>query len=308
MLKRILIYSCFLLSSARAYNQTDTLVKTDSLKKVNADTLNKANANALSNVNADSFRDLNAERPEKVYKIKPGVDIPITLAGIAWSAYAFPKIYDKPSIPVAKINSLNKNDLNGFDRWAAGKYSESADKTSDLFFYGSIPTPLLLFLDRDIRKDALKVSFMYLETFAVTGLFYTGSAYFVDRIRPFAYNTAVPMDERTNGNTKNAFLAGHPALVGTATFFMAKVYSDYHPDSKFKYALYGFAIAATGTTAYLRHKAGKHFPSDLLTGTTLGVASGILMPHLHKNKFYERHVRLLPYTGNAHGLTVLYKL
>jgi membrane-associated phospholipid phosphatase len=88
---------------------------------------------------------------------------------------------------------------------------------------------------------------------------------------------------------------------------MAKVYGDYHPDSKFKYALYGFAIAATGTTAYLRHVAGKHFPSDLVVGTAMGTLTGILVPHFHKNKFYSKHVRLLPYTGNAHGLTVLYK-
>ena len=246
----------------------------------------------------------------EVYKLKLAVDIPVTTAGIAWSAFAFPKIYDKPTPSEAIILGLRKEDLNGFDRWAAGKYSESADKTSDLLFYGSIPVPLLLFIDRDIRRDALKISFMYLESMAVTGLFYTGTAHFVDRYRPFAYDKTgkVPMHEKLNGNTKNSFLGGHPALVGTATFFMAKVYGDYHPDSKFKYALYGVAVAATGTTAYLRHRAGKHFPTDLLTGTTLGVLSGVLIPHLHKNKTFDRHVMLLPYSGNAHGLTMIYKL
>jgi membrane-associated phospholipid phosphatase len=116
------------------------------------------------------------------------------------------------------------------------------------------------------------------------------------------------MDERTDGITKNSFLAGHPCLVATTTFFMAKVYSDYHPDSHLKYVLYGAAIAATGTTAYLRHIAGKHFPSDLLTGMTVGTLVGILVPQVHKNKKINTRVTLLPFTGDAHGVTVLYKL
>ena len=276
MLKRILIYAALFFTSTHAFSQYDSSRAT-------------------------------RRSSDEVYKLNLAVDIPLTAAGVGWSIYAFPKIYDKPSSTEAEILRLNKSDINGFDRWAAGMYNEKADKNSDLLFYGSIPLPLLLFADKDIRRDALKISFLYLETFAVTGIFYTGSAYVFDRYRPFAYGDKAPMLEKINGNTKNSFLGGHPALVGTATFFMAKVYGDYHPDSKFKYALYGFAIAATGTTAYLRHVAGKHFPSDLLTGTTLGVLSGILVPHLHKNKYFNEHVRLLPYGGNAKGLTVLYK-
>lgn len=276
MLKRIIICATVFFSSTHAFSQYDS---------------SRANNN----------------RSGEVYKLKLAVDIPVTAAGVAWSTYAFPIIYDKPSSTEAEILRLNKADINGFDRWAAGMYNEKADKNSDLLFYGSIPLPLLLFADKDIRKDALKISFLYLETFAITGIFYTGSAYLFDRYRPFAYGDKAPMLEKINGNTKNSFLGGHPALVGTATFFMAKVYGDYHPDSKFKYALYGFAIAATGTTAYLRHIAGKHFPSDLLTGTAMGVLSGILVPHFHKNKHFNEHVRLLPYGGNQKGLTVLYK-
>src|SRR5690349_19265624 len=92
MLKRIFFYSALLLTSSIAYSQTDT------------------------------GYNRGADKPGQVYLLKPGVDIPVTVAGIAWSAFAFPKIYDKPSIPVSTINSLNKNDLNVFDRWAAGKY------------------------------------------------------------------------------------------------------------------------------------------------------------------------------------------
>jgi len=113
-----------------------------------------------------------------------------------------------------------------------------------------------------------------------------------------------------DGNYKNAFFAGHVAVVATSTFFMAKVYNDYHPDSKFKYVLWGGAVLATGTMGYLRHIAGKHFPTDILVGTAVGTLSGILVPGLHKNKNNEdRAWRLSPAIGNGYsGLTFNYTI
>jgi membrane-associated phospholipid phosphatase len=117
------------------------------------------------------------------------------------------------------------------------------------------------------------------------------------------------MGDRMSGNARNSFLGGHPALVATSSFFVAKVYSDYHPDSKFKYVLYGAAAVVTGGTAYLRHRGGKHFPTDLILGTGLGTLSGIMVPELHKNKAYTNSkVRVMPFTGESHGLYVVYKL
>src|SRR5947199_302309 len=47
----------------------------------------------------------------KVYILKPAVDIPIVAAGTTWSLYAFTKIYSKGAIPQEKILSLNKKDI-----------------------------------------------------------------------------------------------------------------------------------------------------------------------------------------------------
>jgi len=65
---------------------------------------------------------------------------------------------------------------------------------------------------------------------------------------------------------------------------MAKVYADYHPNMKYKWALYAVAGGLTATTAYLRFKAGYHFKTDLIAGVAVGTLAGILVPHLHKNK------------------------
>ena len=249
------------------------------------------------------------KRKGKVYRIKPAIDLPIIAAGTAWSLYGFSEIYSKPSSSEEEILSLNKNDINSFDRGAANNYSTKADDASDVLFYGSMPVPVLLMLfDGKVRKDFGNVFLVWWETMAVTGIYYTGSAYVVDRFRPLAYNPAAPMHERTDGNAKNSFLGGHPALVGSSLFFTAQVYSDYHPESNAKWLFYTVAAGATATTAILRLKAGKHFPSDLLVGSIMGPLTGILVPHFHKNKLFKNpHISVLPYTGSSHGLIARYK-
>jgi membrane-associated phospholipid phosphatase len=245
-----------------------------------------------------------------VYKMKVWPDLPLIVGGTAFSLYGFSNIYNKDASSVATINSLRKSDISAFDRGALENYSDKADAASDMFFYGSMPTPFLLMIfDKKIRKDAGKVALLYWETLAMTGIYYTGTPMLVDRYRPFAYNTSVPIEKRTTGNAKNSFIGGHPALVGTCTFFMAKIYSDYHPESKAKWVFYTFAAAATTTTAILRYKAGRHFPSDLLVGTIMGPLTGILVPHFHKNKLLKnKNMTIMPFTGESHGLAFVYKL
>jgi membrane-associated phospholipid phosphatase len=248
------------------------------------------------------------DRSIPVYKLKPAIDIPITVIAAGWSSYAFGKIYSKDPIPLDVVNNLNKNDINGFDRWGAGLNNKKAAEVSDVFFYGSIPLPLVLIFDKHIRKDAAKVGFLYLQAMSVTGLLYTGSTYLTNRYRPATYDTTIPAEERNSGNNKNSFFAGHVALVGTATFFTAKVFSDYHPGSPLNYVFYGAAIASTGATAYLRHRGGKHFPSDILVGLTVGTLSGILVPHLHKNKTEIPSLSIQPYVDRNLGLSQGIKL
>lgn len=287
------IFVCFLLISASftASAQTDS-----SVAVVAAPNTQSASGIAMDNSG------------EPVYKLKPKIDIPITVATAAWTVFGFTQVYSKESSTMAQIQSLNVNNINGFDRGAADVYSEKAADASDLIFYGSMPLPALLFLDKKMRKDAGKISFLYLEAMSITGLLYTGSTYLTDRYRPYAYNPNVPMGDRLEGGAKNSFFAGHVALVGTSTFFMAKVYSDYHPESKVKWLFYTGAALATGATGYLRHRGGRHFPSDILVGTAVGTLSGILVPHFHKNKALKnRNLTILPFTGQSHGVALVYK-
>ena len=246
----------------------------------------------------------------RVYKLKPASDIPITAIGTGWSLYAFSKIYSKDKSSVEKILSLDKNNIPSFDRKGVDVYHPKADETGDMVFYSSMPLPILLMLDKKIRQDGFKIAFLYLESMAITGLLYTGSVYFNDRYRPYAYNEDVPMDQRTRGGAKNSFFGGHTALVGTSTFFIAKVLNDYHPDSKVKWIPFTLAGLATGTTALMRYRGGQHFISDLVIGTIVGTLTGILVPHVHKNKdITDRKLSFTAsYMGDTPQFGIVYKL
>src|SRR5687767_9021363 len=246
---------------------------------------------------------------QPVYKLKPAVDIPLFAINAGWSGYAFTKIYSKDRSSEQTIFDLDKNDINWFDRWAVRPHSETVSKNSNYIFGGAIPLPLLFLASKETRKAFFKLSFLYLEAMSVTGFLYTGSVYLTNRYRPYAFSEETPMTWRTRGGAKNSFYAGHVALVATSTSYMAKVYSDYYPDSKVKWVFFSVAGLATGSIAYLRHRGGFHFPTDILLGITQGTLTGILVPHFHKNPLVKNtNVKIMPYSnGESNGVALIYK-
>ena len=259
-----------------------------------------------------SFHAINAQdtlnnNNTEVYRLKPAIDIPLIAAAGGWSYFALSKIYKKDSSSVEDITSLNKSDINGFDRWSVDVYHPEAEAVSDKIFFGAMGFPLVLLFDKEIRKDALKIAVLYTEALSITGTLYTSSTYF-NRYRPSTYNDGLTIDQKRSGNQRNSFFAGHVALVATSTFLTAKVYADYHPHSNLRWVLYGVAIGATGATGYLRHRAGKHFPTDIILGTAIGTLSGILVPQFHKtNRRQDKRVHIFPFTGESHGIAAIYK-
>jgi membrane-associated phospholipid phosphatase len=249
------------------------------------------------------------ERPKEVYTLKPAVDIPVTAIGTGWSLYGFSQIYSKDPSDEESVLALKKSDVNRFDRWGIRPYSKKIDDISYLPFYASMPLPVLFLFDKRMRKDIGKLSFLYLEAMSVTGLLYTGSTFLTNRYRPYVYSEETPLDYRTRGGGKNSFYAGHVALVATSTFFMAQVYADYYPESNMKWVFYGIATAATGVTAWWRHRGGLHFPSDIALGIAQGTLTGLLVPRLHRSKIIKNpNLSIIPFTGASHGLAVRYKL
>jgi hypothetical protein len=220
---------------------------------------------------------------ESPYETRARVDLPLTIGGIALSGLGLYLISNKDGISDAQALRLNKNDVNSFDRFAAGNYDMDAKDLSDKFFYSSFATPFLLLIDDQVRDKAGQVGALYVETMAVTGAIFTMTTGNVYRLRPLAYGgNEVPLGDKTTKNARNSFFAGHTAATASATFFAAKVFHDFNPDSPARPFVWTAAAAIPATVGYLRLKAGKHFLSDNLLGYAIGAGSGILVPQLHK--------------------------
>ena len=227
-------------------------------------------AAAICNLSAgekDSLR-------QKVYHLNYYVDLPVTAVAMATSFWGFAVVDKKSPLDSITIIGLNANDVNGFDRsatWQDPGFAPTARRISDVTLGICNALPFLLLADREIRKDWGDVLLLFLETQAIVGNLYSwGSVVHIDRIRPLVYNHEVPWGERTGIRTKNAFYSGHTSLSASASFFAAKVYSDYNPElGNKKYLVYSLAIIPPVATGLFRYKSLKHFPSDVITGLAL---------------------------------------
>ncbi|AKD03090.1 phosphatase PAP2 family protein [Pontibacter korlensis] len=213
-------------------------------------------------------------------------------------------IENKDRVTETELAGLRKEDVNSFDRFVAGNYSTRAENTSDYFFYGSFIAPLALLLDNDIKQNAPQVYLLYGQVLSIAGGLYSMTAGLTARKRPYLYTEDAPIGIRTDKQATNSFYAGHTAATAAATFFLAKVYHDFNPDSPARPFIWAAAATVPATVAYLRMRAGKHFLSDNLVGYGVGTAIGILVPELHRK---DSRISLLPESTQLYdGMALVY--
>jgi membrane-associated phospholipid phosphatase len=249
---------------------------------------------------------------QKVYKTS-WTDGAISAAGIGISYWGLTIMNQKEPLSQEYLDWIRDNqqaavaNIPTFDRWSAGYYNGRASTLSDLPFYGSFAMPLVLAAATpDTRRDFWQIGLLYLETMSIAGSVYTQVIGNVDRNRPLVYNTDPDNDSREDRKAQNSFFAGHTFATASASFFAAKVFNDYYPNSRAKPFVWAGAALMPATVGYLRLKAGKHFLSDNLLGYGLGAGIGFLVPQLHKISRNE-NFSMLPVSGHYDGLLVQYR-
>lgn len=217
-------------------------------------------------------------------------------------------IKNKKDLTLDQLAGKTRDKLPFFDRGNAGYYSKQADRDSYVLFTGSFAIPVAAaLLNKNEREKFGQIMAMYFETMAITGSMYTITAGLVYRSRPFVYGNKAPLEKRLDKGAQRSFYGGHVATTAAATFFTAKVFSDFNPGSKLTPWLYGAAGGLTIVMGYFRYRSGYHFLSDCMLSAAMGIATGILVPQFHKNKSLK-NISLTPaFENNSKGFLLTYK-
>jgi len=187
-------------------------------------------------------------------------------------------------LTLAEIDALDPNDVNSFDRSATEQWSTGADLASDVLVMTLMASPVALAIAETGNKNGLTLGVMYAETVllnnGVTQLLKGAT----DRTRPFTYNDdpEIPEEKKYQTNTRRSFPSGHTANAFAAAVFLGTTYSKLHPESAARKWVWAGSITAATAVGYFRYRAGKHFPTDIITGAVIGASFGYLVPKLHE--------------------------
>jgi hypothetical protein len=242
-----------------------------------------------------------AQEAPSPYHTRFAVDGPVTLGLGAVTGTGLYLVQQKHGLSNVELAALRKEDVPKIDRFSAGYYSESAQTVSDYLCYGTLlAAPGLLTLNPAVRGRYGQVLGLYVETMLANEAIFTMSVGTVSRNRPYLYGTEGGSG-RTGKIATNSFFSGHTANTATATFFAAKVFHDFNPDSRAQPYVWGAAAVVPAVVAYYRIEAGKHFLTDNLVGYAIGATVGVVVPQLHKTSGASG-VSVLPLQGlNVNG-------
>jgi membrane-associated phospholipid phosphatase len=208
----------------------------------------------------------------------------LVIAGLAAAVWIGPQPFAdslvSPKCP------CDRNNVPGFDRWAIGHSSQAARTVSHLGVGAMLVIPAALDVI-DVRRHegtwagAGKDLVVIGEAVLINGALNEVVKLAVRRPRPQAYDTenaAVLADT----DSYLSFYSGHSSTAFAAGMAYATTFALRHPESGYRYLVYGGVVAGGSTVGLLRVLGGRHFPSDVLVGALVGSAVGITVPLLHR--------------------------
>lgn len=186
---------------------------------------------------------------------------------------------DDPSLE--EIQMLNSADLFSIDKGAVSNNSSSAQTASDIILYSSVTLPFISYFSKKCRTNGGAIAIMALETALINNGITNIIKASVNRYRPFNYNPNVNLELKLETASRQSFVSGHTSNTSAFAFFTARVFTDLHPDMKYKSLVWATAATVPAVIGYLRIEAGKHFPTDVIGGYLIGAAVGYFVPSMH---------------------------
>lgn len=214
------------------------------------------------------------------YQLKAGMDIGLATgsAALLTTDYFLQKKVEP--LPDATILLLDRKNINSFDRIATYQWDENAAKISDGLAIGSVLMQSYFFFNKQTRSESFKIGTVAFQSLILSqGI--VNMAKLTLRNRPYMYNENAPMEEKRSAYGRFSFFSGHTTTVSSMCFSFAFSHQTYLPNSKANNAIWVSAFTLPAVEGFLRVKAGKHYPSDVIVGYLVGLGTSFLMHKVH---------------------------
>lgn len=236
-----------------------------------------------------------AERP--TYKLSLENDLPATLAaGSMFGIGMF--LYSRMDTPETL---KDKNDLLPWDKPLAGRYSETADKVSDI---GSVlaVAPLAIggiawYNGNSTGTEFATFTVMLLQAVGIGNGINVAMRSLEIWPRPYMYAPSTSSGteagkekaEKAKPEAYGSFFSGHATAAFTVATFTDEWFRTTYPNSPYKGIVRVTAYSLAGLESMLRVAAGKHYLTDVIVGALVGtgVSIGILELHRDRNENFS---------------------
>jgi len=246
------------------------------------------------------------------YELRSGRDAVLIASGSALIHGAVIGHNRKAKMKVNDLALLNPADVNPFDRFATRYWEpplndlrESFEPASVVITCLSVGSYGLYSKGKTHEWESLKtLSLMYLEGLYLSAGTMLLAKTLVERPRPYAYNTNLPLTTRDRGANNESFFSGNATILFYHSVFLSQVFSDLFPASKLKPWIWAATLSLSTFSGILSVRSGWHYPTDVMTGALVGGLAGYLIPALHKAKARE-HLVMMPWASpEAGGVTI----
>ena len=206
----------------------------------------------------------------------------LTVMAVAGGVALIPLLLDDH---VEKSCPCRPSEINALDRGTAGSRSDSIDQVSDFAVAAALALPAtMMFVDSKSGGGTLQDSVVMAEAVLVNMALNQLIKVAVQRPRPLIYELKEGDPELEKKDNYLSFYSQHTSVVFAAGMSYARTFALRHPESPRRWLVYATVIAGGATVGTMRVLAGRHFPTDVVTGAVTGGAIGMLVPWLHPKR------------------------
>lgn len=172
--------------------------------------------------------------------------------------------------------------LPGIDRGVVGHWGAPSNQASNILFGAVTAASLATVLINQHGQRPLEPVAIVAESVLLTSGLTNTVKEIARRPRPYLYDPGGPRTVDASGGDLLSFWSGHTANMASITFSTAYIVQRSDASPALKTTTWIAAALAPAAMGYLRVRAARHFPTDVLAGYAVGAAVGILVPYLHR--------------------------